>query len=196
MKERRYVKRAIILLAIIALFVAPLVDAASFLREPGKYTRSTGQKSMLYEEPGTLSRTYSTPLRKGSSATRIIGDYGFDESNWRGRYYVRPKNTDLRQDAPAEFIGDKYNGRSAISTSGLTVNFENNIKQRDVKRAPFRRSRLNADMSDEYEEYKDFGNFKLKSSTWLAGDYSIKHRQGKYYYTEAQTMGSSNKRLD
>ncbi len=195
MKDKRYIKRAIILLAIIALFVAPLVDALSFLREPGKYTRNHGQKSVFYSEPGTLSETYSTPLREGSSATRIIGDYGLNDENREGRYYYRPKSTVHRQTGSYEFMVDTQSGRHAISKTGLTVNFENKIEQDDVKRAPFRRSRLYADMNEEYEAHEDFGKFELKSSRWLAGDYTVKKRQGKYYYSGSNRMYGGNKKL-
>lgn len=195
MKDKIYIKRAIVLLAIVVLFIVPLVDATSFLREPRKNTVGPVKSSLIYSEPGTLSRTYSTPLRQGSSATRILGDYGIDEDEKQGKYYNRPKTMIYRRDAPAEYIGDRYDGRSAISTTGLTVNFENRILQDDVKLAPFRKSRLYADMSGEYEENKDFGNFELKSSRWLAGDYSIKERRGRYYYSGSTVMDNKNRKL-
>ena len=196
MKDKIYIKRAIVLLAIVALFIVPLVDATSFLREPRKHTVGPVKSSLIYAEQGTLSRTYSTPLRQGSSATRILGDYGIDEDERQGKYYNRPKTTIYRRDAPVEYIGDRYGGRSAISTTGLTVDYKYNMKQDDVKRAPFRKSRLYENMSEEYEENKDFGNFELKSSRWLAGDYSIKERRGRYYYSGSSVMDSKNRRLD
>lgn len=195
MKERRYLKRAVILLALAVLFIAPLVDAASFLREPRKNTVDAVKPSLISEEPGTLTKTYSTPLRKGSSAARIIGDYGINDSERRGKYYYRPETTIYRQDVPAEFIGYEYNGRSPVSKSGARVELNTVIEQDDVKRTPFRHSRLYADREKLYEGNEDFTDFELKSSRWLAGDYHIKERRGRYYYTRSNVMSHKFREL-